>query len=189
MDLQEASLSMALLMQNEKKYYDENLNDTDSYSIEELHKKVKEFEWVKSNTREFGNQLAANPNFFGVMESWKVYILGTEGVNKKSIMEAHSKNNIEDLLEKCGSMAISIKNYLQDRKHMICDMSAGMDGWDIAIRCTDNQSRDLCQEMYKRFNHAINLKLISLSRRFAGHCLPGLYNWEDAEKFLKIYGI
>jgi hypothetical protein len=185
MDLQSATLSMAVLMKREYDFYNEHTEEIKSLDVDTL----REFEWVKSETREFGNQLAANPNFFGVMESWKVYISGKEGVNRDSILKAHKEDNVEDLFEKCGSMAVSIKNYLQDKKHMICDMSAGEDGWDVAIRCTEGQSKVLCQEVYRRYSIALEMVIITVSRRFAGHCLPGLYSWDDAIKILKISGM
>ena len=188
MDLQEATLSMALLMRNERDFFNANLSDK-STNRGPINTIIKEYEYLQSSTREFGNRLAANPNFFGVMESWKVYIIGKEGVSKESIMDAYKEDDVEKLLEKCGSMAVNIREYLQDKKHLICDMSAGEDGWDIAIRCTEHQSKLLCQELYKKYTRAIELELLVISRRFAGHCLPGLYSWEDAEKFLRIYGL
>jgi len=183
MDLQEATIAMAYLMKNEIDFYKKNLE-----GVEPTKKLLEEFEWIKSNTREFGNRLAANPNFFNVMESWKVYILGKEGVNEDSIQKAAETFNVEDLVEQCGNLAISIKEFISSKGLIICDIGAGTDGWDIGVRCTEKISQTLCYDVHKKFWSAINLKLIAVSRRFAGHSLPGLYTWDDAEKILKICG-
>lgn len=192
MDLQEATIAMASLMKGEAEFYREHLEHADPSTLEELerHKTaLKEYQWLQSNTREFGNVLAANPNFFDVMESWRIVIAGTEGVNKDSVNEAMDTDDVEDLVDRCGPLAVSIKAYIKDKGGMICDMSAGENGWDIAIRCSEKNSRLLCEDIYRKYIRALEMKLIMVSRRFAGHCLPGLYSWEDAERILKIIGL
>lgn len=188
MDLQEASIAMASLMKGEALFYREHLENPLPRSDDEIQRYAtakKEFEWLQSNTREFGNILAANPNFFDIMESWRIVVTGTESVNRDSINEALGTDDVEDLIERCGSLASSIKAYVKNKGWMICDMSAGEDGWDIAVRCTEKNSRLLCEDIYRKYITAIDRKLITVSRRFSGHCLPGLYNWEDADRFLK----
>lgn len=192
MDLQEATIAMAALMKGEADFYREHLKDAKPESPEELerhHKALKEFEWLQSNTREFGNQLAANPNFFDIMESWKIYINGTEGASKDSITEAISTDDVDGLIDRCGNLAIGIKGYIKEKGFIICGMSAGEDGWDIAVRCSEKNSRVLCEDVYRRFFRALEVKLITVSRRFAGHCLPGLYSWDDAFRILTILGL
>lgn len=188
MDLQEATIKIASLMKGEAEFFKEHLDGIKPNTQDEIHRfktALKEFEWLQSITREFGNTLAANPNFFDIMESWRIVISGTESVDRGSIYEAKDTDDIEDLLERCGSLAASIKAYVKAKGWMICDMSAGEDGWDIAVRCSEKNSRLFCEDVYRRFIFAINQKLITVSRRFAGHCLPGLYNWEDAYRILK----
>jgi len=193
MDLQEATATMALLMKNEAEYFRENLENVKVETIEEnkkyYQKIIEEFKWIKSNTIEFGNRLAANPSFFDIMESWHVVISGKEGVSKNSVYEAVQSHNVENLVERCGGLAINIKKYIKSNGYFISDMSAGEDGWDISIKCTEKKSRDLCGDIHRKYSQAINLKLLTISRRFAGHCLPGLYDWSDAYKFLKMYGL
>ena len=188
MDLQEATIAMASFMKGEALFYREHLENPLPRTVDEVEryaKAKKEFEWLQSNTREFGNVLAADPNFFDIMESWKVVIKGTDGVNPDSIKSALETNDVDDLVERCGSIASGIKDYIKSKGWMVCDMSAGEDGWDIAVRCSEKNSRLLCEDMYHRYHNAPQKKLITISRRFAGHCLPGVYSWEDAERILK----
>jgi hypothetical protein len=184
MDLQEATLTMALLMKEEYEFYEQhaepNKAAADGMDIEDL----KELEWRRANTREFGNRLAANPYFFDVMESWVVAISGNEGVNKESMEEAAKSSDVDDLVDRASVLAASVKKHLKDNGYVICDMGAGETGWDFGIRCTENQSRALCMEMHQRYTSAIEMGLLSVSRRFAGHRLPGLYNWDNAKRFL-----
>lgn len=192
MDLQEATIAMAALMKGEADFFMEHLKDADPVTTEEKERyatALKEFEWLQSNTREFGNTLAANPHFFGIMESWKVVIKGTQGVAKESVEDALKTADVEDLIDRSGGLANSIKAHIKNNGLIICDMSAGEDGWDISIRCTEKNSRLLCYDIHKSYTGALDLKILSISRRFAGHCLPGLYSWNDAYKFLKIYGL
>ena len=187
MDLQEATLAMAAFMKGEHDFFKEHLEGFKPETEEEVSRYTtafKEFEWMQSHTREFGNQLAADPNFFDIMESWRVVITGAEGVSKDSVKDALKADDVEDLLERCGTLATNIKSYIRNKGLMICDMSAGENGWDIAVRCSDKHSKLLCEDIYRRYNKALNLELIKISRRFAGHCLPGLYNWEDAIRMI-----
>lgn len=185
---------MAQLLHKEERFYREYL---EQYKDEEppdpqeravYRGKMREFEWIRSNTREFGNRLAANPYFFDVMESWRVYIIGKEGATKESMMEAIKTDDVDDLIDRSSTLANSIKNHLRSKGYMICDMGAATDGWDMAVRCSEKKSRDLCAELHRKYFTAIDMGLIYISRRFAGHTLPGLYNWEDAKKILSILG-
>jgi hypothetical protein len=184
MDLQEATIIMALLMKKEADFYEQHGQPGQTLTREDL----KEFEWLKANTREFGNRLAANPNFFDVMESWIVTLTGTEGVNKDSMDEALQSSDVDDLVDRASSLAASVKKHVRDNGYVICDMGAGEDGWDFGVRCSDKKSRDLCVELHQRYIQALELGLLTISRRFAGHTLPGLYNWEDAKKIILMYG-
>lgn len=187
MDLQEATIAMAALMKGEADFFREHLDGAEPETEEEIkrHKTaLKEFEWLQSNTREFGNQLAANPNLFDIMESWRIVITGKEGVCKNSIDEALKTDNVEDLIERCGTLASSIKEYIKVKGFQVWDMSAGEDGWDISIRCSEKHSRVFCEDIYRQYISAIEMRLITVSRRFAGHCLPGLYNYDDALRIL-----
>lgn len=186
-DLQEATITMAILMKEEFDFHSKYIDGKEIKQNESIDI-LKKFEYLKSSTREFGNILAANPNFFGIMESWKVYISGKEGVNKNSMEEALQKNDVETLLEKCGNLVIGLKDYINEKGLQICDFGAGEGGWDIGIRCTEDASKNLCRDLYRRYIRAIEMRLLIISRRFAGHCLPGLYNWEDAIKILDATG-
>lgn len=192
MDLQEATLAMAAFMKGEHDFFKEHLDGVKPETDEEISRyttAVKEFEWLQSHTREFGNQLAADPNLFDIMESWRVVITGTEGVSKDSVKEALKTNDVDDLIERCGTIATNIKSYIRLKGLMVCDMSAGESGWDIAVRCSEKHSRMLCEDIYRRYNKALDMELIKVSRRFAGHCLPGLYNWDDALRLIKTIDI
>ena len=184
MDLQEATITMAFLMRKEADFYELHAMPDQKLTREDL----KQIEWLKANTREFGNRLAANPNFFDVMESWTVVIMGSEGVSSDSVQESLKTDDVDDLVDRASSLAASIKAHLRSNGYMICEMSAGEDGWDVAVRCTDKQSRNLCMELLQRYTQAIDMGLLSISRRFAGHMLPGLRNWDDAKRILLIYG-
>lgn len=192
MDLQEATLAMAALMKGKADFYKEHLDGIKPETVEEIKRHeiaVKEHEWLKSNIREFGNTLAANPHFFDVMESWKVVIKGTQGVSKESIDEALKTADVDDLIDRSGNLAVNIKRHIKEKGLIICDMSAGEDGWDISIRCTEKNSRLLCFDIHREFSRALEIEILSISRRFAEHCLPGLYSEEDAYNFLKICGL
>ena len=184
MDLQEATLTMALLMKKESDFYEQHAQQEQSLSRENL----KELEWLKANTREFGNRLAANPYFFDVMESWVVTLIGTEGVNKDSMKDAMESADIDDLVDRASVLAASVKSYVRNSGYIVYDMGAGEDGWDLGIRCTDKQSKNLCIELHQRYTQAIEMNLLAISRRFAGHTLPGLHTWEDAKRILIMYG-
>lgn len=188
MDLQQATLAMALLMKKEKDFYKQFLDGYENRKDENYQQLIHQFEYIKANTREFGNRLAANPHFFNILESWSVTITGKEGVSDETMKESAQKNDADTLINKAGNLALEAKKFIKSQNLPIFKMSAGEDGWDISVLCTEKISRELCLNLHQRFFHAIQLKLLNLSRRFAGHNLPGLYNWNDAERILKAYG-
>lgn len=188
-DLQEATLTMALLMKKEATFYNEHLAEdvrpTDATKLQEY---LRQFEYLKANTREFSNRMAAHPQFFDVMESWIVCISGKEGVGLESLNMASKTGDIDDLLDRTGGLAQSVRNYLRDNNYMICEMGAGAGGWDVETRCTEKVSRVLCRDLITKFQPAINYGLLFVSKRFGEHRFPGLYNWDDALRLLKAYG-
>ena len=188
MDLQQATLTMALLMKKEidlnRQFIEGNENRQDS-SFGEIK---RQYEYIKANTREFGNRLAANPPFFDIMESWRVNVGGKEGVSEETMKMAKEDSDMDTLVEKAGNMAASVKEFLLSQNLPVAGISAGEDGWDIGLLCTEKVSKELCRSLHQRFAYAIKLGLITVSRRFSGHNLPGLYNWTDAERILKAHG-
>lgn len=187
MDLQQATLEMARLLKKEKDFHTNHisiLKDDQEIPQETL----KEFEKLRAITREFGNQIAAIPHFFNILESWKVNLSGKATLSQAALNEAYKDGDIDALVEKSGNLAIIVKDFIKKEGFYICDMGAGATGWDISVRCTEKQSKELCIRIFQRFNQALRMGLLVVSRRFAGHRIPGLYNWDDAERYLSFYG-
>jgi len=195
MDLKEATLIMCNLLLHEKRLRDENEqlveasagDSTSVYpSIDMIYEaKLRE---ARIGIAEFGNRLAAMPALFDVMESWLVTIVGRQGISEETADEAIRTNNREDMIERTGALATGVRDYLRSQGFIIRDVGAGEDGWDMCGRCTEKMSRTLCTDLHQRYVRAINMKLISVSRRFGGHYLPGLYTWQDAQKLFKAFG-
>jgi len=198
MDLKEASLTMCHLLLHEKRVHEEYEarkkagvaaipdehwlpHDIEAVYQEKLHD-------ARINIAEFGNRLASMPAFFDIMESWLVTIIGRQGVSKETMEEAAATNDRDDMIERIGALATSVRDYLRSQGFILRDMGAGEDGWDMCVRCTENKSRTLCTDFHQRYMSAIQMKLISVSRRFGGHYLPGLYTWRDAQRLLRAFG-
>jgi len=191
MDLQAASITMALLMKKEIDFYNRFLKqriEEDKIHDEKYQELWRQYQYIQANTREFGNRLAANPNFFNIIESWLVTIDGKGGVAEDSLKEAEKTADVETLVEKTSNLAGSVKEFLASRGYSRLSMGAGTGGWDMSARCNDIASRELCRDLYQKFTKAIDLGMITISRRFSGHCIPGLYTWDDAKRLLNIYG-
>lgn len=188
MDVQEATIAMAFLMKKEIDFYKEFIEGKVGSNDPDTIASWRRFEYLKSTTREFGNRLAANPAFFDIMESWIIVVSGQDGVSRESMAAAAETDDVNDLVDKSGSLAYSVKEFLKAKGCFICDMGAGEDGWDVGTRCSEKKSRTLCDELYKNYRKAIDMDLLFISRRFAGHCLPDLYCWEDAERIIKTLG-
>lgn len=191
MDIQEATIAMAKFMKIEKNFYDSHLKARRPKTIEEVEKIAelqKQFEVYKSRTRKFGNILAADPRFFQIMESWIVCVEGKDSVSRQSMIREQKTADVENLINSASNIASSVKSYIRYLGYYIHDMGAGEDGWDINMRCTEKDSKELCRLLHEKYFLAINHDLISISRKFGGHKLPGLYSYEDAEMILNIYG-
>lgn len=184
-DLSEATVTMAYLLLYEKRLYEKYAGNLDDPAIKTAYD--LRMQYLKANTAEYGNRLAAMPQFFDILESWLVTVVGKQGISEESMQEATKTNDPDVMLEKAGALAVSIKDYFKSQGYVIRNIGAGEDGWDMCVRCTEKKSRLLCFDLHQRFQKAISLRLMSVSRRFGGHYLPGLYTWDDAERLLKLY--
>jgi hypothetical protein len=186
MELSEATITMSYLMVYEKNLYDKHKDHLDDLEVKAVYD--KRMQYLRANTAEFGNRLAAMPQFFDILESWLVTVVGKQGVSTETMDEAIKTNDSDGMLERAGALAVSVRDYFRSQSFVIRNIGAGEDGWDMCVRCTDKKSRDLCFDIQQRFQKALSLRLINVSRRFGGHYLPGLYTWADAERMLKLYG-
>jgi hypothetical protein len=183
MDLNEATLTMCHLILAERTARE--ALDLSSPPDRELQENLRV---IQGNLVEFGNRLAAMPNFFDVMEPWLITVIGRQGISRESMEEVAKSNDREDLVARAGALACSVVGYLRSQGFIIRDVSAGEDGWDVCVRCTDKLSRSLCFDLHQRFAQAISLNLLNVSRRFGGNYLPGLYTWKDARRLLNNFG-
>jgi len=186
LDLSEATVTMAYLLLYEKRLHDKYDGRLDDPAVKAAYD--VRMQYLKANTAEYGNRLAAMPQFFDVLESWLVTVVGKQGISEESMQEALKTNDSDGMLERAGALAVSVRDYFQSQSFLIRNIGAGEDGWDMCVRCTEKKSRLLSFDLHQRFVKAISLNLMSVSRRFGGHYLPGLYTWDDAERILKLYG-
>jgi hypothetical protein len=191
MDLQELTLAMAQFMKAEKDFYDQHLKarrpKTDK-EAEALLSLQRQLEVLRARTRQFGNIVAADPNLFDVIESWIVCVEGKGSVAKETLKSFEESADIDELIDRASNLGSSVKQFMRSAGYFICDMGAGAGGWDIGVRCTNKDSMDLCTVLHRKFRSAIDMGLLEISRKLGEHRLPGLYNYEDAERIIQIYG-
>lgn len=173
---------MSYLLLVEKQYHDRYADriETEPYK--------SRLTYIRTNTAEYGNRLAAMPQFFDILESWLITVVGRQGLSTETLEESAKLDDAEGMMERTGALAVSVRDYFRSQGFIIRNMGAGEDGWDMCVRCTEKKSRSLCFDIQQRFQRALSLKLMSVSRRFGGHYLPGLYTWEDAKRMLELYG-
>lgn len=184
-DLSEATVMMSRLMLYEKRLHDKYVGKLDDEKIKEAYD--ARMAYLKANTAEFGSRLAAMPQFFDILESWLVTVVGKQGISAETIDEVAKTNDPDNMLERTGALAVSVRDYFRSQDFVLRNIGAGEDGWDMCVRCTEKKSRSLCFDLQQRFQKALSLRLMSVSRRFGGHYLPSLYTWDDAERMLKLY--
>lgn len=191
MDLQEVIIEVAKLMKIEKDFYENHLKARRPHTkkdVEELLKLEKQYEIYKAHTRKFTNIIAADPRFFDVMESWIVCVEGKDPVSKSEMLKHQKTADVESLINSACNIAPYVKSYIRSLGYFIYDMGAGEDGWDLNIRCTDKDSKELCRSLHQKFFKAISHNLLIISRKFGEHRLPGLYTYQDAVLILQLYG-
>lgn len=186
MDLQEALFAMALLIKKEQDFYKDRIKPLEDISLNSAT--YREYEYIRANRIEFGNRLAADPNFYDIIESWIIAVIGKEGISKETMDRVVNEKDYAAALEHSGTLAVSVKDFLKEAGYIFCNVGAGEDGWDLSVRCTEKKARDLCDQIRQKFHQAIKLDLLHISKRFGGHYLPGLYSRQDAERVLKSYG-
>jgi hypothetical protein len=185
-DLQEALFTMALLIKKEQGFYEKRIKPLEDLSLNSAT--YREFEHIRASRIEFGNRLAADPNFYDIIESWIIAVIGKEGISKETVDRAYNEKDYAKALEHSGTLAVSVRDFLKENGYIFCNVGAGEDGWDISVRCTEKKARELCSLIRERFHQALRLDLLHLSKRFGGHYLPGLYSLQDAERILRSYG-
>jgi hypothetical protein len=145
---------------------------------------------AKHAVKLFGDELAGMPQFRDELICWMVDVTGEGEPSDESKREALRTLNFARLTGKAGgNLASTIREWIADKLYMqITDSGGGCGGWHMGVPCNEEQSRTLCKSLHSEFARAIDSGLIKVLCRFWGWRLPGLYNWDDAEKYARARG-
>lgn len=191
MDVQEATITLARLMKSEKDFYETHIKARRPITEEDRKKSednLKKFEVLRATSKEFANILAGLPAFYDLMESWVVCVNGKGSVSKDTLIKYKETADLDGLIDLASNLGSTVKSFIRSSGYFITEMGAGEDGWDVNVRCNTKDAKELCLLLHQKFMDAINIGILTVSRRFCEHKLPGLYNYEDAERILQIYG-
>ena len=196
MSYQEAEAKMAELLKKAIDYHKECRErhgcDPDCYTPGELtEEEIREHNALRHDARKFADELAADPYFFDILESYMTDVVGTGGCPtddavKAGIESAVEKGEMFEFITKLGgNLADAIRRYIQGLGFRISDSGGGCGGWHYGVRGNEPDSRRLCAALHKQFKPAIDAGLIKIRRHHWGYRLPTLYNDNDVEAYFR----
>lgn len=180
MNLVEASKKMATLMKAEADFHPFWVERSDDKSIDERYSDLR------NAVRAFGEELAAIPYYRETMICWMVDINGISSeCENESLENAIATNDIRSYVERIGgNLAVSVEEAIATAGFHVTDRGGGGCRWHIGVPCDDTTAKRLCNFLNVRFQRAITSGMLRITKRFWSFRLPGLYTWDDAERFL-----
>ena len=186
MSLKPLEEQMIRKMLKEIDYYETNIEfiGDDVMDAEKAEIVKKEYNKLVDDVDDHGDMLAANPEYFDILECWVVCICGTGGANIP-FTGGYIEMDIEDFIGKFGNLAYSVKNFIENKYYDIVEINGRDNLWFMNVICNEPDSRKLCFYLYDEFQQAIKLKLLNVYKKFAGHRLPGLRSTDEVLEWAK----
>jgi len=180
---------MAKLMKEEENIWKECFGDKIGYTQDDFknlpEKLTDKLEIAKREVHQFGNEVAANPEFFDIVVSWIIDIEGQYSeCGEEDMKEALDTLNFRDFLDKSGSIPSIIQRDLERFGIKITDRGGGTCSWYIGIPCNNKQADFVCEFLHRRFKNLINNGSIKIKKKFWQHRLLGLYNLDEVNEYL-----
>lgn len=151
-------------------------------SIEWSKEDKEKREAIQRDTKHLEAEIASYPEMFDILEPWMVDISG-KGECSQERLERSLYNGMEEFVNQFGNLASEIQSFITASGFKITDRAGGCGSWDLGVPCTEMDSRRLCTLLHGRFAKAIELKLLKVSRRWWGWCVPGVRNWDDVRSY------
>lgn len=199
MNREDAEIMLAKVLKKEYDYYQKrieplviaantNTHDfVDEYDVIEIPENIQqEYDALHDDVNMCGDELASYPQFFDIMKCWMIDVCG-EGRKEipKNFLETDI--DIDEFLDQYGNLAHSVTNFVKKSGFVITDRGGGSTGWHFGVPCTDTEANKLCSLLHQQFSGAIELDLIAVYKRFWGHRLPNLYNWDSLLEWLETH--
>lgn len=192
MNIKDAEIILAKEMKKEYDFYQEHIEpiiiaaskNEENISIEIPDNIQHKYDMIRDDVNLCGDELASYPELFDVMQCWMIDVCG-EGFKEIPEDFLEKEIDIEDFLDQYGNLAHSISDFVKLSGFTITDRGGGTTGWHIGVPCNDSDANKLCSLLHNNFAGAIELDLIAVYKRFWGHRLPNLYNWDSLLEWLE----
>ena len=149
---------------------------------------------LRHKAEKYADELAADPAFFDILESYMTDVKGTGGMPsedsvKEVVDSGFERDEIFGFLEKMGGNLVgAVRNFIEDLGFRICDAGGGGGSWHLGVRGNEPDSRRLCAALHKQFGPALDAGMIKIERHHWGYRLPTLYNDGDVERYFEDHG-
>jgi hypothetical protein len=139
--LKEAKMEMARLTINAHNYWEEHVGNRPGGKRPD-QEAVDKYNNLLNYINCYGEELAANPDFFDRLVCWSVSVFGNGSYDDRV--------EFEKIIEKQG--------------FQISGAGCGCGGWDFEVHCNDRGAKKLCQFLYFKFRKEIEKGSISVGR-------------------------
>lgn len=118
--------------------------------------------------RRFGEELAAMPQFFDVLQCWMVEVNGFAEVSEITSQDF----DLEDTLNRLGGLAQAVQTFVLKHDFKVTSRSNGVGYWELGVFCSEQEARRLCSLLHDKFAKAIQSRQVQVTRKFWGWRWP-----------------
>lgn len=117
------------------------------------------------------DRVLGHPDSFDKVRCWMVDARGTHSERMPSqelvgdMVEDATKDtdSFGTYVDSFGALPSEVRSVM--RKWNLTDSGCGWDSWHLGCHCTEQEARQLCGELYRRFGHAINVGILKIERK------------------------
>lgn len=142
----------------------------------------RELEIGRHRHKKLMEGFAADPELRACMVPWMVDFTGREEPPEGMVLDAQSK-------AKFGELPTLVRTWCETNGFRITESGSGVGGWDLGVPCSDEDANRLCKHVHQDFRVHLDAGVLSVKLKFWGWRFKGLYNLNEAEKFIATKGV
>jgi hypothetical protein len=148
------------------------LNDVLPHSsdVVETDKQKETREDLERQYNKLTQFVLGHPESFDNVRCWMVDAKGTQSEQCEltpEIVEAINTDAAEELghkyIEHFGALPTEVRNIMM--RWNLTDSGGGCGNWHLGCHCTESEARELCIALHSRFEHAIDMGILTIERK------------------------
>lgn len=178
MNLFEAKLKMANLIV--KAFNVENNEETKRNEAF-----YNELNSLRTDIKNFGEELASYPAIHQHLECWFVIIHGNGSLSEDEIARLIKGADVAEVAGSMAMLADKLKHDLDSAGWHISVSNSDANGWRMGISCNDEEALKLCSFLHEKYTTEIVAKVVKVQKQFNGYRFKELRTGPEAQAFVQ----